>query len=107
MAPLTRRRLKAFGASPRAAQPSLVPCQDFKCQYLSLSVAVTWNDSGVVFLACSDKARSLKAGLLVSSWCHWGCPQSSGLIETPSFEVAMTAGEDRDQNTGRRMKIRA
>lgn len=103
----TRRRLKAFRASPRAAQPSLVPCQDFKCQYLSLSVAVTWNDSGVVSLVYFDKAKGLKAGLLVCSWCHWGCPQSSGLLETPSFEVAMTPGEDRDQKTGRRMKLRA
>lgn len=65
MATLTRRRLKAFRASPRAAQPSLVSCQDFECQYLSLSIAVTWNDSGVVSLACSDRAKGLKAGLLV------------------------------------------
>lgn len=107
MATLTRRRLKAFRASPRAAQPSLVSCQDFECQYLSLSIAVTWNDSDVVSLACSDRAKGLKAGLLVCSWCCWGCPQSSGLLETPSFEVAMTQGEDRDQKTGCRMKLRA
>lgn len=79
----------------------------FHCQQEFHGMMVVW------CLVPSDQAMCLRLGPLVCPWCcewTWGCPQSGGLLETPSSEVSMTPVRTktrRSSRTGQRVKLRA